>query len=97
LTVPTQGHRTLDIAFGILDGAWQGTGQTDGVCFRILAQAVSVPLWQRCLDPKKALKDRGLQMATIEAPENTQELRLETECRGNCNWDWSYWGKISFR
>lgn len=95
LKVATGGRTQLDIAFGIQDGAWQGAGQTNGVCFRVVADAASPPLWERCLDPKKQEADRSMHTATIVVPQGVQELLLETACRNGCAWDWSYWGRIA--
>jgi hypothetical protein len=97
LKVTTGGHTELNIAFGIQNGAWQGAGETNGVCFRVVAKDASAPIWERCLDPKARESDRGTQAVTIKVPAAAQELALETACRGDCAWDWSYWGRIDFR
>jgi hypothetical protein len=97
LNVPAAGHRTLDIGFGLLDEAWKGDANTDGVCFRLSAGGSISPLWQRCLDPKQVTTDRGEQRAEIALPENVTFLTLETLCGKSCAWDWSYWGEISLR
>jgi hypothetical protein len=95
-SVPTHGSRTLDVGFGIVDGAWKDDANTDGVCFRISAASAPTPIWERCLDPKQVVADRGPQQATITLPEAADTVELETACRNNCAWDWSYWNRISF-
>lgn len=97
LSVPTGGKRTIDIGFGLVDGAWKGDGNTDGVCFRVSAKGTSSLLWERCLDPKQVVGDRGPQETEIALPENVESLTLETSCGKNCAWDWSYWEKILLR
>jgi hypothetical protein len=97
LNIPATGKRMLDIGFGLLDGAWKGDGNTDGVCFRLSAGGSISPLWQRCLDPKQVATDRGEQRAEIALPENITFLTLETSCGKSCAWDWSYWREISLR
>jgi hypothetical protein len=97
LNIPAAGKRMLDIGFGLLDGAWKGDGNTDGVCFRLSAGGSTSPLWERCLDPKQLNADRGEQRAEIALPENVTFLTLETLCGKSCAWDWSYWGEISLR
>jgi hypothetical protein len=97
LKVATGGRTQLDIAFGIQAGAWQGEGDTHGVCFSVVSKSAPAPLWERCLDPKRQAADRGQQIATITVPQSVEELLLETACRDGCNWDWSYWGRIAFQ
>jgi hypothetical protein len=97
LNVPAAGKRTLDIGFGLLDGAWKDGANTDGVCFRVTAGGSRSPLWERCLDPKLVATDRGEQQAEIVLPDNVEFLTLETSCGRNCAWDWSYWREVSLR
>jgi hypothetical protein len=95
LNVSTGGRRALSVSFGLLDGAWQGEGNTDGVCFRASTTSSRSLLWERCLDPKQVVADRGQQEAVIAVPDKTEAVVLETTCRKECSWDWSYWGRIS--
>lgn len=94
-SLPLQASRTLDVGFGIVDGAWKDDANTDGVCFRISTASAPTPLWERCLDPKRVAADRGPQQATITIPEAAGTVELETACGKNCFWDWSYWSRIS--
>ncbi len=84
--------------YGILEGAWTGDARTDGVCFRIRAigaDGQSGKLHERCLTPLERAEDRGEQEVTVRI-DQTGPVRLvfETDCRGNCSWDWSYWKDI---
>jgi hypothetical protein len=94
-SVRVDARRNLDVGFGIIDGAWQGDASTDGVCFRVTVPNAPTPAWERCLDPKQISADRGPQQATIMLPEVADTVELETACRVNCSWDWSYWSRIS--
>jgi hypothetical protein len=51
----------LEVSFGIADGAWRAEPGTAGVCFALSTRrpAGDVPLWRRCLDPKRNAHDRG--------------------------------------
>ncbi|WP_375413871.1 hypothetical protein [uncultured Bradyrhizobium sp.] len=94
-SLPTNAKQTLDIGFGILDGAWRDDAKTDGVCFRVTIPGAPAPAWERCLDPMQTSADRGPQQATITLPQTVDSIELETACRNNCAWDWSYWSRIS--
>jgi hypothetical protein len=97
LAVGIQAERVLEVGFGILDQAWQGNANTDGVCFRVTAEGSSTLIWERCLDPKKVTADRGPQTAQIRLPELRAGVVIETSCWENCDWDWSYWSRVSLR
>ncbi|TWA77111.1 4-amino-4-deoxy-L-arabinose transferase-like glycosyltransferase [Azospirillum brasilense] len=89
----------VDVEFGIRDVAWQANTATDGVCFRISMAApdgASVKAWERCLRPTTALADRGVQSVSIDAelPAGGR-LTFETDCGGNCSWDWAYWQNVA--
>jgi hypothetical protein len=97
LTLDASGRTKLEVSFGLFDGAWQGEGHTDGVCFRVLVAGTEQVLWERCLDPKVEADDRGSQIATIALPDGVGDLVAETTCRFSCEWDWAYWKTISLR
>lgn len=86
--------RSLEVIFGIRDDAWEH-GHTNGVCFRVRAQPSEEPavtLFERCLDPIAVSEDRGDQRATIDLDfPSGGTAWLETDCRDDCSWDWSYW------
>jgi hypothetical protein len=96
-SLPANAKRSLDVGFGIVDDAWQGEANTDGVCFRVTVPNAPAPTWERCLDPKQSSADRGPQQATITLPDGANTIELETACRNNCAWDWSYWSRVSLR
>lgn len=88
LAIPVGPGGKLLLGYGIRDGAWQGGGGTDGVCFAV--KSTETTLFERCLDPKDVEADRGRQSATIVVPKETI-IFLETSCKQTCTWDWSYW------
>lgn len=91
LVLPVQSGKTLLLGFGMRDGSWKEGGQTNGVCFAV--KSAHATLFERCLDPRASTKDRGPQSASLTIPADTQNVTLETSCRENCAWDWSYWNK----
>ena len=78
-----------------MPGSWSGGNTTNGVCFRILDAEGKTALWERCLDPLKVEADRVGQKASVPLPAGTERIVLETDCRGDCGWDWSYWSEIT--
>lgn len=95
LRLPLGNARKLNASFGIRDGAWQGVGQTEGVCFDI--STASETLMKRCLKPRENQNDRGEQFVTVDLPGDTNEVFLQTSCMTNCDWDWSFWGMAILR
>ncbi|WP_171058809.1 hypothetical protein [Brucella haematophila] len=89
LNLPVSGARSLDIRFGIREGAWLDGGKTNGVCFSV--QTASSKFFERCLRPVENEADRLEQHARVELPTGTEEISLETSCIDDCAWDWSYW------
>ncbi|MEP9378946.1 hypothetical protein ABLE91_19675 [Aquabacter sp. CN5-332] len=96
LVAKTGGHSRLLLGFGIDAAAYAGTNRTNGVCFRALPENGSEPLFDRCLDPMAQPADRGVQTAEISLPAGMASIRLETACRDDCSFDWSYWSKARF-
>jgi len=94
-TVETSGNDRLTLGFGMRRGSW-GAGSTgNGVCFRALTGDGGSALWERCVDPVRNPDDREVQRQTIALPVGTERVILETDCRGECGWDWSYWSEIA--
>ena len=89
------GAGALEVGFGLMPGSWSGGNATNGVCFRILDGEGKTALWERCLDPLKVEADRVRQRASVPLPAGTERIVLETDCRGDCRWDWSYWSEIT--
>jgi hypothetical protein len=100
LSIPAPGSGSLRVGFGIRDGAWRGSGRTDGVCFRVSAGASAEStsaLFERCLRPLTEPRDRGEQRADVRlGAEHNGRIFLETDCAGACTWDWSYWSDLDF-
>ena len=69
-TVP-EGATTMSGAFGFADGAYIGSGQTDGATFRILwkDRQQQVELYQRRLDPRNVPRGPGATGLPCRAPE----------------------------
>jgi hypothetical protein len=98
LTLANSEHKSLQITFGLVDSSWQGNGkQTGGVCFRVSSTGTPAALFERCLNPGEEQADRGPQAAQIALPDEVKSLVLETTCRADCGWAWSYWSQVSLR
>jgi hypothetical protein len=96
-TVP-EGATIMSGAFGFADGAYLGSGQTDGATFRILwkDRQQQVELYQRRLDPRHVLRDRGLQDFQVDLQRFAGgKLFLQVEPGANNNWDWTVWTDIN--
>ncbi|MHB8271384.1 hypothetical protein [Bradyrhizobium sp.] len=92
LVMDTGEAASIDLGFGIRDGAWQGEGAVKGVCFSILGEGSQL-LFSRCLDPRAVVGDRGPQSAHVLIPPGTARIKLNTICVKTCEWAWSYWSK----
>lgn len=84
---------SVELGFGVRDGAWQGEGAVKGVCFSVLGVDAQL-LFSRCLDPKTVVSDRGPQSAYVAIPAGTGQIKLSTICARTCEWAWSYWSKV---
>lgn len=93
--VDTRGGGSLTVGFGMRRRNWSGDEESNGVCFRILDGESSKAIWERCLDPVGNEADRPPRRETIELPAGAARVVLETDCRGDCRWDWSYWSEIA--
>lgn len=91
----------LALGFGLRDGTWQNGAATNGVCFRVLVETDGGgerPIWERCLHPVTEPADRGPQTAEVVLPPSSGPVRyaFETDCIGDCRWDWSYWSRVAW-
>jgi hypothetical protein len=89
-----EGATTVSGAFGFADGAYTGSGRTDGATFRILWQdrQQRVELYQRRLDPRNIPGDRGLQDFHVDLQRFAGgKLFLQVDPGANDNWDWTGW------
>lgn len=88
----------LQVTYALSDGAWKDGGATDGVCFHIRfagADGERVKLHERCLRPVERTEDRGEHRVVLPLSlDKPGSLVFETDCGGNCSWDWSYWKDI---
>jgi len=97
-SLPVSSARELQVTYGISDGAWKDGRATDGVCFRIFVAWTNgerVKLHDRCLRPVERAEDRGEHRVTLPfGTDGPGTLAFETDCGGNCSWDWAYWKDI---
>jgi peptidoglycan/LPS O-acetylase OafA/YrhL len=95
------GTTAATITYGIGQGAYSGSGATDGAVFRIsviVADQRPQVLFARTLKPLANPVDAGLHTATVEFPTAPQtRLLLETQPNDNNNWDWTLWGELKLR
>lgn len=96
-------ERTLQFAFGLLDGAYRGDGQSDGAKFRVLLVrgGRETPLFSRLLEPLVRADDRGTQTVRVDLPATDTGDRLVVEIKpgphNNASWDWTYVREMSLR
>lgn len=101
--VPPPEARTIEMEFGIVDGAWNGAagGKTNGVEFAIYAtgaggEATGRILYRRLLDPAVTEGDRGLQNVKFEYTAQPGEtLCFAALSNGSKSYDWAYWRRIA--
>ena len=89
-----EGATSVSGAFGFVDTAYTGSGQTDGATFRILWQDShqQVGLYERRLDPLNVPGDRGLQDFRIDLKGlSGGKLVLQIDPDATGNWDWTAW------
>jgi hypothetical protein len=90
------GASRLTFGYGIREGAYLGSGHTDGVDFAVDAVWASgrrERLWERYLDPVARAEDRGTQRLDLALPGDAPiRLVLHTGAgpRNDNRWDWSY-------
>lgn len=98
LALPVTTASRLRASYAIRPGAFTDGGFTDGVCFRVSAATEGGAvrkLFERCLDPRARADDRPLQTLDVAVGLTARgTLVFETDCRANCDWDWSYWKDI---
>lgn len=96
-----RGARWLVGEYGLMRGAYENGGATDGVVFRALGDrgnGTMQPLWESWLRPVSTPTDRGIHRFRVELPEGVDGLMLQTDVgpNGNGNWDWSVWSDVNF-
>lgn len=96
-------ERTLQFAFGLLEGAYRGNGQSDGAEFRVLLVrgGRESPLFSRLLQPLHRVEDHGTQNVRVDLPATTPGDRLVVEIKpgpaNNASWDWTYVREMTLR
>jgi hypothetical protein len=97
-SLPVASAHQLQVTYGIGDGAWKDGNATDGVCFHIFAVAANGDrevVHERCLRPVEHAEDRGEHRISVPLRiDGPGTLVFETDCGGNCSWDWAYWKDI---
>jgi hypothetical protein len=88
----------LEVSYGIRDGAWEDGAQTDGACFHIIVAGPAGTrraIHERCLRLVGNPADHGEQRLSVALnADGPGALIFETDCGGNCAWDWAYWKDI---
>ena len=96
--VPTEA-RWLELGFGFLDGALEGS--TDGARFEVFAlhpDGSRRSLWSRARRPREAEAARGPQRATVALPgAGLEKLIFSIDPLEHASWDWTYWSRIALR
>lgn len=99
--IPAGAH-AISATFGVADGAFTGTGNTDGVEYVVSERTAAGEervLFRRWLNPKAVGTDRGMQQMQVEATTTGGEVYFKTlpGPQNNGSFDWSYWGSITIR
>ena len=88
-------------SFGIMRGAYEPEGKTNGVEFIIDAEmpdGANRRIYRRLLDPRESLHDRGEQHETIPyTPRPGEVLHFSTRPNGNFAFDWAYWSRLTVK
>jgi hypothetical protein len=95
------GERRLQFDYGLLEGAYTGSGQTDGATFRVILispGASDRQLFERYLNPLQAPADRGTQRLDLTLPPSDARAQLVINIdlgpAGNGAWDWALLGHL---
>ncbi len=95
-----QGDIAVSGGFGIMDAAYEGAANTDGVTFRVERvgrDGSATALFERRLEPKDRSEDRGMQWFALEVGlESGDSLVFRTLTGPSAGWDWSYWTDLRF-
>ena len=96
-------ERRLTMTYGLLPGAYEGPGQTDGATYLVewrTAGGQIRKIFEHRLDPLRRPADRGDQTAEVELPAGIlpgDELRLRIEPGAGDSWDWTYVTALELR
>jgi hypothetical protein len=97
----TSGATVLRGEYGLMPGAYENSGTTDGVIFRVIVElrnGSASTLWESWLRPVGNRRDRGIHAFRIVVPNGAKSLTLHTDPGPNANdsWDWSIWSGVGF-
>lgn len=96
-------ERRLTMTYGLLPGAYEGPGQTDGATYLLEWRSSGGQIrkiFEHRLDPLRRPADRGAQTAEVELPADIlpgDELRLRIEPGAGDSWDWTYVTALELR
>jgi hypothetical protein len=96
-------ERRLNFAFGLLAGAYTGSGRSDGAIYQVeLQRAGEAPrvIFDRHLMPLAREEDRGRQSADVVLPADVSagdRLVLRITGGENNSWDWTYVAALDLR
>ena len=98
----TGAEKRLAFSYGMLPGAYQNGGNTDGADFRVeLQEADGTPnvLFERRLQPVAAPGDRGRQYQSVNLPHGHRGARMTVVIdpgpAKNDSWDWTYVNRLT--
>jgi hypothetical protein len=97
-----EGAKRVSGKFGLLEGAYTGDGNTDGVEFIVEIKNRNGTVrkgFNRLLRPKSIPSDRGLMAFSIPLMPHDQKISLRTNIGQNMNgdYDWSVWSKVEIK
>jgi len=96
--VPPPAAQRIRWEFGLLPGAYEAEGRSDGVEFLVEAERQEGgrrTVFRRVLDPFRHERDRGVQAETISfTPCPGERLVFSALRNGNHAYDWAFWKRI---
>jgi hypothetical protein len=89
----------LELEFGFLPGAYEGTDGADFVVEVLHADRTRAEIFRRALRPRSSPADQGLQQAAIPLPPLTSRdcllVRTTTGPADDPGWDWTYLARLN--
>lgn len=88
--------------YGFVPGAYSDSGKTNGAVFSIVWSENGkepIVLYERYLNPKNKINDRGLQKFNVKIPQSRGQLflRVNPGPYGEFAFDWTAWTGIEFK
>jgi hypothetical protein len=78
------------IGFGVLDSAWLGDNNFGGACFSLEGRDTSHVYFNKCIEPKTNLSDRGTQFFEVDR-DSDEMLLFQIIPMQSSDWGWTYW------